>query len=87
MTEGTLPHQTWDSSTGSWVKRRSPPQPNLDVLVSTHQEDYKTHGHTLLREKRNLATTALDARAAWQDHPYKRNSAWKLRTSSWLPSL
>ena len=31
MTEGTLPHQTWDSSTGSWVKRRSPPQPNLDV--------------------------------------------------------
>ena len=59
MTEGTLPHQTWDSSTGSWVKRRSPPQPNLDVLVSTHQEDYKTHGHTLRREKRNLATTAL----------------------------
>ena len=59
MSEGTLPHQTWDSSTGSWIKRRSPPQPNLDGLVSTHQEDYKTHGHTLRREKRNLATTAL----------------------------
>ena len=27
--------------------------------MSTHQEDYKTHGHTLRREKRNLATTAL----------------------------
>ena len=67
MTEGTPPHQTWDSSTGSWVKRRSPPQPNLDVLVSTHQEDYKTHGNTLRREKRNLATItgAFHQAAEW----------------------
>ena len=87
MTEGTLPHQTWDSSTGSWVKQRSPPQPNLDVLVSTHQEDYKTHGHTLRRTWLPPPLPTQDARAAWQDQPYRRNSAWKLRTSSRPPSL
>ena len=59
MTEGTLPHQSWDPSTATWITRRSPPQPNLDVLVSTHREDYQCHGHTLRKEKRNLATTAL----------------------------
>ena len=59
MTEGTLPHQSWDPSTATWITCRSPPQPNLDVLVSTHRENYQCHGHTLRKEKRNLATTAL----------------------------
>ena len=59
MTEGTLPHQSWDPSIETWITHRSPPQPNLDVLVSTHREDYQFHGHTLHKEKRDLATTAL----------------------------
>ena len=59
MNEGTLPHQSWDPRTATWVTRRSPPQPILDILVSTHREDYQSHGHTLRKEKRNLATTAL----------------------------
>ena len=59
MQEDALPHQTWDSKKGTWVRRRSPPQPNLDVTVSTHAADFKVHGHTLRRERHNLSTTAL----------------------------
>ena len=59
MTEGTLPHQSWDPSTETWITRQLPPQPNLDVLVSTHRENYQFHGHTLHKEKRDLATTTL----------------------------
>lgn len=58
MTEGTLPHQSWDSATSQWVQRRSPPQPNLEVHVSSHKEDFRAHGHTLREERHNLATTA-----------------------------
>ncbi len=28
MSEGTLPHQSWDSTSNRWIQRRSPPQPN-----------------------------------------------------------
>ena len=52
LTEGTLPHQTW-------AQRRSPPQPTLNVVVSTHRADFQTHGQTLRRERRNIATRAL----------------------------
>ena len=59
MAEGSLPHQSWDSTTSQWIQRRSPPQPNLEVHVSSHKEDYRAHGHTLREERHNLATTAL----------------------------
>ena len=35
MQEGSLPHQTWDSNKGRWVKL-----PNLNVTVSSHTADY-----------------------------------------------
>ena len=59
MSEGTLPHQSWDSDTNQWIQRRSPPQPNIEVTVSTHREDYLAHGHTLREERHHLTTTAL----------------------------
>ncbi len=59
MQEDSLPHQTWDSKEGTWVERRSPPQPNINVTVSTHAADVEAHGHTLRRERHNLFTTAL----------------------------
>ena len=59
MTEGTLPHQTWDQTSKTWAQRRSPPQPTLNVVVSTHRTDFQTHGQTLRIERRNIATRAL----------------------------
>ncbi len=59
MQEDSLPHQTWDSKEGTWVECRSPPQPNINVTVSTHAADFEAHGHTLRRERHNLSTTAL----------------------------
>ena len=41
MSEGTIQHQSWDSGTRSWTQKRSPPQPDMDVIVSTHKEDYR----------------------------------------------
>ena len=45
MTEGTLPHQTWDQTSQTWAQRRSPPQPTLNVAISTHRADFQTQGH------------------------------------------
>ena len=59
MTEGTLPHQTWDQTSQTWAQRRSPPQPTLNVAISTHRADFQTHGHTLRKERRNIVTRAL----------------------------
>ena len=59
MQEDSLPHQTWDSKEGTWAECRSPPQPNINVTVSTHATDFEVHGHTLRRERHNLSTTAL----------------------------
>ncbi len=59
MSEGALQHQTWDSSTQNWSQKRSPPQPNVDVIVSARSEDFRTHGHTLRHETLHLATTAM----------------------------
>ena len=59
MSEGTLHHQTWDTHSQRWRQKRSPPQPNLDVWISAHAEDFQCHGHTLPAETRNLATTAM----------------------------
>ena len=59
MSEGTLPHQTWQSDTSSWVQQRSPSQPVIAIRVSSHAEDFRTHGHTLPRESRHIPTTAI----------------------------
>ncbi len=59
MTEGTLPHQTWNQASGSWTQRRSPPQPTLTVAITTNRADYRAHGHTLRKEGSNQSTTAL----------------------------
>ena len=59
LTEGTLPHQSWDPTTQRWTQRRSPPQPVIRVSVSTNREDYRVHGHTLRVEQHHLATTAM----------------------------
>ncbi len=59
MNEGALPHQSWDSASQHWTQRRSPPQPLIDVTVSTHREDFLTRGHTLRQETLHLTTTAM----------------------------
>jgi hypothetical protein len=59
MTEGTLPHQTWNQTSGSWTQRRSPPQPTLTVAITTNRADYQVHGHTLRVEGSNQSAEAL----------------------------
>ena len=59
MTEGTLPHQTWNQTSGSWTQRRSPPQPTLTVAITTNRADYQAHGHTLREEGSNQSAEAL----------------------------
>ena len=59
MSEGALPHQSWDHMEQRWTQRRSPPQPLIDVVISTHRSDYRTHGHTLRHETPHLITTAM----------------------------
>ena len=59
MTEGTLPHQTWSQTSGSWTQRRSPPQPTLTVAITTNRADYRAHGHTLREEGSNQSAEAL----------------------------
>ena len=59
MSEGVLPHQSWDSSEQRWIQRRSPPQPLIEVTISTHRSDYRAHGHTLRHETTRLPTTAM----------------------------
>ena len=59
MTEGTLPHQTWNQTSGSWTQRRSPPQPTLTVTITTNRADYQAHNHTLRKEGSNQSATAL----------------------------
>ena len=54
-----LPHQTWQSDTSSWVQQCSPSQPVIAIRVSSHAEDFRTHGHTLPRESRHIPTTAI----------------------------
>ena len=45
MSEGTLPHQTWQSDTSSWVQQRSPSQPVIAIRLP--------------RESRHIPTTAI----------------------------
>jgi len=59
MTESTLPHQTWDQTSKSWIQHHSSPLPTLNVVVSTYRTDFQTHEQTLRRERRNIATRAL----------------------------
>ena len=59
MHEGTLKHQTWDQASHTWSQRRSPPQPNITVIISAREEDFRAHGHTLARETHHLTTTAM----------------------------
>ena len=59
ITEGVLPHQTWDQSSKSWIQRWSPPQPTLTVQVSTNRADYRQHNQTLRKEGSSPAVPAL----------------------------
>lgn len=69
MHEGTLQHQTWDQDSHTWSQRRSPPQPNIAVMVSA-REDFRAHGHTLARETHHLATTAMVPELPSRPHTY-----------------